>query len=336
MNRGILLVNLGTPDSTAVSDVRRYLGEFLMDRRVVDVPWLIRRLIVSAFILPARPRRSAHAYAQIWDAAGPGTGSPLLHYSQQLTGALQRELDLPCALAMRYGSPTISAALDELNSAGVEQILLVALYPHYAESTVGTTVAAVREALDDSSRLEVLPPFYRNPDYIDAQAQLIQQNLPEHWDHLLLSYHGLPESHLTKADPTNTHCLKRADCCQVPSAAHATCYRHQVLETSRLLMEKLDITEDRCSVSFQSRLGRLPWLTPYTDQTLTELPGRGVKHLAVACPAFVADNLETLEEIGISGRSTFLDAGGESFTLIPCLNTEPDWIETLAGLCRRG
>jgi ferrochelatase len=335
LKRGILLVNLGTPDSTAVSDVRRYLGEFLMDRHVVDVPWLLRKLIVSGFILPTRPKQSAHAYRQIWDAAGPGTGSPLLHYSRQLTEALAAELESPVELAMRYGSPSIDDAVNALHAAGVDQLLLIALYPQYAASTVGTTIEAVTAAAGDRLKVDVLAPFYDHPAYVDAQAELIARHLPADYDHLLLSYHGLPERHLTQADPTGSHCLKHDDCCQTASEAHATCYRHQVFATSSLLAERLGINPDRYSVTFQSRLGRLPWLTPYTDLTLAELPERGVRRLAVACPAFVADNLETLEEIGISGQQTFLDAGGEAFTLIPCLNSDPAWVRTLASLCQQ-
>ena len=165
------------------------------------------------------------------------------------------------------------------------------------------------------------------------QARSVEEHLPPDWDHLLLSYHGLPERHITQADPTGAHCLKREACCAIQSPAHATCYRHQALRASELLMRRLDIDVSRYSVSFQSRLGRLPWLTPYTDQMLAELPRRGVRKLAVACPAFVADNLETLEEIGISGRATFLEHGGESFTLVPCLNDNPRWVATLARWC---
>jgi len=332
LKRGILLVNLGTPDSTAVRDVRRYLGEFLMDRHVVDVPWLLRKLIVSGFILPTRPKQSAHAYSQIWDAAGPGTGSPLLHYSRQLKEAVSAELESPVELAMRYGSPSIDDAVNALHADGVDQLLLVALYPQYAASTVGTTIEAVTAAAGERMKVVALAPFYDYPAYVEAQADLIARHLPADYDHLLLSYHGLPERHLTQADPTGSHCLKRADCCQTASEAHATCYRHQVFATSALLAERLDIQPDRYSVTFQSRLGRLPWLTPYTDVTLAELPGRGVKNLAVACPAFVADNLETVEEIGISGQETFLEAGGEAFTLIPCLNSDPAWVHALASL----
>ncbi|MDH3641113.1 MAG: ferrochelatase [Gammaproteobacteria bacterium] len=334
MTRGILLVNLGTPKSSQVADVRRYLGEFLMDRHVLDTPWPVRKLIVSGFILPFRPKQSAKAYAKIWDAAGAGTGSPLLHFSRLCLDQLRKRLNLPTELAMRYGTPSIADALAALLDRGVNEILLVPLYPQHADSTVTTSIEAVRAALPDTASLKVIPAFYANPAYLDAQAVIIRNHLPERWDHLLLSYHGLPERHITSADPTGSHCLATAQCCSTPSSAHLTCYRHQVYRTSQSLAERLGIGDDQYSVSFQSRLGRLPWLTPYTDQTLAELPRRGVKRLVVACPAFVADNLETLEEMGLAGRETFMDAGGEAFTLVPCLNDEPTWIEALAGLIR--
>jgi protoporphyrin/coproporphyrin ferrochelatase len=334
MSRGILLVNLGTPASTATGDVRRYLNDFLMDRYVLDVPWPLRRLIVSAFILPFRPRRSAEAYAAIWDHAGPGTGSPLLHYSRNLEVAARAALNMPCELAMRYGEPSLSAALSRLEAQGVDELLLVPLYPQFADSTCTTTIRAVQKLVGGRMTLHVLTPFYARPDYISALARTVQEHLPEAWDHLLLSYHGLPERHITRADPTGRHCLQSADCCHRPSPAHATCYRHQCLRTSERLAEVLQVPRDRYTVSFQSRLGRLPWLTPYTDQTLAALPGHGVRHLVVACPAFVADNLETLEEIGLQGRETFLAAGGDSYTLVPCLNDRADWVAALAGWCR--
>ncbi len=333
MSRGILLVNLGTPESCAVHDVRAYLGEFLMDRHVIDVPWLLRRLIVSGFILPLRPRRSAQAYAKIWDAAGENTGSPLLAYSKALQRSLSETLTVPCELAMRYGQPSIASALSRLNEQAVSELFVIVLYPHHADSTRTTTIEAVTSQAPSSMTVQVLPPFYDRPAYIAAQAAVIERNLPSQWDHLLLSYHGLPERHLTQADPTGGHCLRSDDCCQRQSAAHATCYRHQVLRTSELLTANLGIDDSRYTVSFQSRLGRLPWLTPYTDQTLTELPRQGVKHLAVACPAFLADNLETLEEIGMTGRQNFLAAGGECLTLIPCLNDDPQWTAVLADWC---
>jgi ferrochelatase len=337
MSRGVLLINLGTPSSPAVNDVRHYLREFLTDPYVIDLPVLLRHLIVRGFILPFRPRRSAAAYARIWDAAGPGTGSPLLHYSHRLHEALGEALgEMPCELAMRYGEPDIRGAVENLYQRGVHEVLMIALYPQHADSTRETSIGAVRSYLPDNMQLRVLPPFFADPAYIDVQAALIRRHLPESWDHLLFSYHGLPERHLQKADPTGSHCLQSADCCEVPSAAHATCYRHQVRETSRLLTTALSISEDNWSVSFQSRLGRLPWLTPYTDEVLGKLPGQGVKDLAVACPAFVADNLETLEEIGMAGREKFIQAGGRQLTLIPCLNDDAEWVRVLASWAREG
>jgi ferrochelatase len=338
MSRGILLVNLGTPASCDTGDVRRYLNDFLMDPYVLDTPWPVRRLIVSGFILPFRPKRSAQAYAKIWDAAGPGTGSPLLHYSRELTSAARSSLGMPCELAMRYGEPSLTGAVSRLSNQGVDDLLLVPLYPQYADSTCTTTVEAVRRLVGEHSeqpmRLTVLPPCYDRADYTAALAASVREHLPAEWDHLLLSYHGLPERHLTRADPTGDHCLASPDCCRRPSPAHATCYRHQCLRTSESLAQALGIDEARYTMSFQSRLGRLPWLQPYTDQTPAELPGRGVRRLVVACPAFVADNLETLEEIGIGGRETFLAAGGESFTLVPCLNDRADWVAALTHWCR--
>lgn len=333
MSRGILLVNLGTPASTQTADVRAYLAEFLMDPHVIDLPWPLRALLVYGAILPTRPKRSAAAYRAIWDAAGHGTGSPLTHYSRTLSTALEARTGLPCALAMRYGQPAIAPTLDALAAAGVTKLLLVTLYPQHAASTRTTTIEAVRTALPSGMTLDVLPPFYDRPDYIRAQAESIASHLPERWDHLLLSYHGLPERHLTRADPTGKHCLSSADCCERPSPAHATCYRHQVRRTSTLLIEALGVDPARVTTSYQSRLGRAQWLTPYTDATLAHLAEQGVRHLAVACPAFVADNLETLEEIGMAGRDTFLEAGGESFTLLPCLNDDAAWVAVLGNWC---
>ncbi|MEM8768514.1 MAG: ferrochelatase [Pseudomonadota bacterium] len=337
MTQGVLLVNLGTPASTDVAAVRRYLGEFLTDPHVINLPTPLRQILVRGVILPFRPKRSAEAYEKIWDAAGPGTGSPLLHYSKALRDALAEQLaPMPVALGMRYGEPSLGRALEELKSAGTTNVKLIALYPQHADSTRATTIEAVEAKLPQGMTLSAQAPFYGDADYLAAQAAVIQRNLPEQWDHLLLSYHGLPEAHLTKADPTGKHCLSTPDCCEVASAAHGTCYRHQARVTSKRVAEHLGLGEDQWSIAFQSRLGRLPWLSPYTDEVLADLPGRGVRKLVVACPAFVADNLETLEEIGMAGRETFLEAGGEAFTLIPCLNADPAWIQVLADWCRRG
>ena len=328
MSTGILLINLGSPASPRVPDVRSYLNEFLMDRHVIDLPWPLRRLLVSAVILPFRPRRSAHAYASIWTPQG----SPLLLNGAALAQQLSRQLDLPVISAMRYGTPSIQDGLQQLQDAGAQRVIAVPLYPQFADSTVTTSVERLRQLADPKLQIEVLPPFYGDPGYLKSLAALTRRHLPEQFDLLLMSYHGLPERHLTQADPTGSHCLQRPDCCDQPSPAHATCYRHQAYAASHALARELGLGPDQYAVSFQSRLGRLPWLQPYTDAELRELPDRGIKHLAVVCPAFVADNLETLEEIDIQGRSTFLEAGGESFHFIPCLNSEPEWVEALAAM----
>lgn len=326
---GYLLINLGTPDSPEVKDVRNYLGEFLMDPHVLDVPWALRALIVNAFILPFRPKDSAEAYSKIWTIEG----SPLLVKSQALADKLHERLGAPVALSMRYGKPAIADGLQVLHDSGVTQVCIVPLYPHYADSTITTSVNAAMEQMPDNMQADVITPFYQAPEHTKAWGENIRKHLPKQWDHLLLSYHGLPERHLTKADPTDQHCLKQQDCCSVNSVAHKTCYRHQVMVTSQEIARYLDIEEDRHSVSFQSRLGRIPWLTPYTDHVLEQMPSQGIKHVAVACPAFVVDNLETLEEMGMQGEETFLQAGGESFTLIPCINDDDLWVEGLTSLC---
>jgi len=315
---GFLLINLGTPKSPSVKDVRQYLGEFLMDRHVLDVPWFLRKIIVSGFILPFRPKSSAEAYGKIWT----DEGSPLLVKSQTLADSLEATLGEPVALSMRYGSPSIHDGIHALQARGVDNVCIIPLYPQHADSTEGMSSF-------------VMPPFYKEPQHVKAWGEVIREHLPEKWDHLLFSYHGLPERHLETADPTKKHCLNCDDCCNVPSPAHDTCYRHQVYETSKEIIKYLGLRDDQYGVSFQSRLGRLPWLTPYTDKVLEELPSKGIKNVALVCPAFVVDNLETLEEMGMQGHETFMEAGGETFTLIPCINDSPVWVEGLADLCRQ-
>ncbi|MDP6374269.1 MAG: ferrochelatase [Pseudomonadales bacterium] len=329
MPLGILLVNLGSPASPDVADVRSYLDEFLMDEYVISLPRPLRRLLVSAFILPFRPKRTAAAYAAIWTPEG----SPLIQHTRHLRDAVAGRIDTPLAIAMRYGEPSIDAAVSQLIEAGADEILLIPLYPQYADSTVTTIVETVEAQLPDHVRMRVQPPFFDDEGYLSCQTDLIAGHLPQHWDHLLLSYHGLPEAHLRKADPTHRHCLATEDCCQTSSAAHATCYRHQAFSASEEIANRLGIPAEKWSVSFQSRAGREPWLKPYTEELLQSLPGEGVRNLVIACPAFVADNLETLEEIGMRGRDTFLAAGGTSFTLVPCLNDTPQWAGAIAHWC---
>jgi ferrochelatase len=334
--RGILLVNLGSPDSPSVADVRRYLGEFLMDGRVLDVPYLFRRLIVSLAIQPFRSARSAEAYQSIWW----DEGSPLIVISRRVQRLLQEKIEMPVALGMSYGSPSIEQALRDLLAGNarppVDEVFLVPLYPHYAMSTYETVQVATLAALskiNDTVPLTILPPFYNDPLYIRALVASARDHLEAGYDHLLFSYHGLPERHLRKTDPTGSHCLRRDDCCTTPSPVHRTCYRAQVLATTKAFVQATGIPQEKYSVAFQSRLGRDKWLGPATNDVLSDLGRKGVKRLLVICPAFVSDCLETLEEIGIRGKETFCTAGGETLELIPCLNEHPLWIDALKQWC---
>ncbi len=331
---GVLLVNTGSPDSPAIPDVRRYLDEFLMDERVLDYPLLLRKVIVRGLILPRRPATSAASYRSIWW----DEGSPQVVISRRVQKLLKEELGLPVELAMRYRLPTLAEGVNKLVGQGVDHILLAPMFPHYAMSTVESIVAATREAVDglrSPPNLTILPPFYNHPAYIEALVASASVNLGMGYDHLLFSYHGLPERHLRKTDPTGSHCLASPDCCETPSPAHALCYRHQVLFTTRRFVQAAGIAGAAYSVAFQSRLGRDRWLQPNTADVITKLATLGVRRLLVICPAFVADCLETLEEIGVGGHERFLAAGGEEYRLVPCLNDNPTWIQTLAMLCRQ-
>lgn len=328
MKRGVLLVNLGSPDSPQTGDVRRYLREFLMDGRVLDAPFPIRFGVVHFAILPFRPKQSGEAYEKIWTEHG----SPLIVTSRNVRALLQGRVDPPVELAMRYQNPSVPSAIEKLNAAGVTQLLLIPLFPHYAMSSYETAVARVQEVaakIAPQMRIDVQPPYFADADYIEALVANTAHHLTGEWDHLLFSFHGIPERHLRKSDRTGCHCLTTPDCCDRPSPAHATCYRHQCFETVKAFVARAGIPADKFSVSFQSRLGRDPWLKPYTDLVIPELAQRGIRKLLVMCPAFVADCLETLEEIGMRGAESFREAGGEELALVPCLNEHPRWIDTL-------
>lgn len=334
MSKGILLVNLGSPDSTAVADVRKYLGEFLMDGRVLDAPWPIRFCIVHFAILPSRPKESAHAYEKIWTPEG----SPLIVSSRHVQKKLQALLEVPVELAMRYQSPSIESALRQLNNARVDDLLLIPLFPHYAMSSYETAVVRVREVaarIAPRMKITVQPPYFDAPDYIAALVACAENALQGGYDHLLFSFHGIPERHLKKSDPTRCHCLVKENCCEIPSPAQATCYRAQCFKTVAAFVARAGVPKNKYSVSFQSRLGKDPWLKPYTDFELAEFPRRGVKKILVICPAFVSDCLETIEEIGMRGKETFLEAGGKEFAQIPCLNEHPLWICALENMARK-
>jgi ferrochelatase len=333
MSKGILLVNLGSPDSPSVPDVRRYLREFLMDGRVLDVNWLTRFCIVHFAILPSRPKQSAEAYEKIWTPAG----SPLVVTSHNVQKTLQGKIDAPIELAMRYQSPSILSAIRKLAAQGVADLLLIPLFPHYAMSSFETAVVRVKEVAAREApamRIEVQPPYFDHPAYIKALVATAQPYLADGFDHLLFSFHGVPERQIHKSDPTGCHCLSNPDCCNGDSPAHPTCYRAQCYKTTAAFVKEAGLKPGQFSVAFQTRLGRHPWLKPYTDFELPELARAGKKKMLVICPSFVADCLETIEEIGIRGHDTFIEAGGKDLKLIPCLNEHPLWIVALEGMVK--
>jgi len=329
--KGVLLVNLGSPDSTETKDVRKFLREFLMDGRVLDTPWLIRFFVVHCLILPFRPKASAEAYRQIWTSEG----SPLVVISHKVAEELRSCIDLPVQLAMRYQNPSIERGVEALVTDGVDDILMIPLFPHYAMSSYESAVERVKDIVNEKEqglKLAVQPPYYDRPDYINAMVESAQPSLDEGFDHLVISFHGIPERHLHKSDPTCSHCLKVIDCCAEEHPAHATCYRAQCFKTAAAFVQKANIPEGKYTITFQSRLGRDPWLKPYTDLEIERLGREGVQHLKVICPAFVSDCLETLEEIDIRGRESFKESGGGDCRLVPCLNTHPAWIKTLKNM----
>ena len=327
--KGALLVNLGSPNSTSVKDVKNYLDEFLMDKRVIDTPYLVRAFIVKGIILNTRPKKSAEAYKKIWWPEG----SPLIVLSERLHKKVQENSDIPVELAMRYGKPSIKSGIQKLAEQGVTEILLIPLYPQFAMATTETIVVLANKIIKKhfpSIKITDVPAFYNKTDYIEVLGNSIQKHLEEKKpEHLLFSYHGVPERHIKKSDITKSHCKIDGSCCNTPSEAHEFCYRHQCYETTKQVAEKLNLKEGSYSTSFQSRLGRDPWLQPYTDQTIDNFAKKGIKNLAVVTPAFVSDCLETLEEIGMEAKHSFEENGGEHFSTIPCLNDNDDWANTL-------
>lgn len=329
--KGILIINLGSPKSTNVKDVKKYLDEFLMDEYVLDMSWIGRALLVKGIILKTRPKKSAEAYKSVWTPEG----SPLIIYSKKIQKKLQQLTDLPVGLAMRYAQPSIENGIQELVNKGVTEITLLPLYPQYAMSTTETVIEkaeSIRKRKHPNLNINYVKPFYNREQYINSLAESIKKGLPEKYDKLLFSYHGVPERHIYRTDYTHTCNLEN---CRTEKNQHFNefCYLNHCYETTRLVQEKLSLPDDKVQISFQSRLLKDPWLKPYTDHTLEEFPKQGVKNIAVVCPAFVSDCLETLEEISMEGREDFIHAGGENFTYIPCLNDNDDWIETIKFLC---
>lgn len=329
--KGILLVNLGSPKSTKVEDVKEYLDEFLMDEKVIDYRWFFRTLLVRGIILNTRPKKSAAAYETVWT----DEGSPLIVITEKIQKKLQRLVDVPVEIGMRYAEPSIETGIRKLTEQGVTEVVLFPLYPQYAMSTTETVIEKaedVRKKHFPDLKINYVQAFYNREIYIDCLAESIREKLPENFDALQFSYHGVPERHIYKTDPTNTCNLN--DCCARESnPSHQFCYRHQCYSVTEQVIKKLDLPKEKVIVTFQSRLGNDKWIEPYTDTTLENLGQRNIKNLAIVCPAFVSDCLETLEEISVEGKEQFLHGGGENFHYIPCLNDEDRWIEVVKTLC---
>ena len=324
------MINLGSPDSTSIKDVRKYLDEFLMDERVIGKSYWFRWFLVKVIILNTRPRKSAKAYKKIWWKEG----SPLIVLSKRLFDKVTKLVNFPVALAMRYGSISIFKGLKELDDKGVKNITVLPLYPHYAMSSYETVVEKVKDEVKTNFphlKIKTVEPFYNDKKYIDLLCKKIKSTISKiEYDHILFSYHGIPISHLKISDPTNSHCYKVKDCCSNHSDAHKFCYKHQVLETTELVIKKLKIDKNKYSNAFQSRLPNEAWLKPYTDDELVRLAKEGKKKLVIVTPAFVTDCLETLEEIAMEGKEEFLEAGGESYHYVPCLNDDDDWAKLIS------
>ncbi|MCC5791722.1 MAG: ferrochelatase [Legionellaceae bacterium] len=326
MKKGLLLLNLGTPDSPEVPAVRRYLAEFLSDYRVIDLPAPLRYLLLYAFILPFRPRQSAHAYQAIWRPEG----SPLLLYSQSLSEKVQSQLgsQWQVALGMRYGTPSIASAVAALQDCA--SITVLPLFPQYSSAATGSAIEKTLHTIQQQRilpNLQIIRDFCTAPAFIEAQAALLRPLIAHH-EHLLFSFHGIPERHLTK-EGCQPVCPQA---CPALTLANQACYRAQCYATARALAKALALTETQYSVAFQSRLGKTPWIQPYTDAYLPELAQGGIKNILVSCPSFVADCLETLEEIGMRAKAQWQSLGGEKLTLAPCVNDSALWVEGLVKL----
>lgn len=328
MKHGLLLINLGTPNSTSFSDVRSYLRVFLTDKRVIDLPVLLRYLLVYFFILPFRTKYSANAYQTIWTKHG----SPLLYHSQNLKNQVQKALgnEYQVALGMRYGMPSISAALESLK--GCDRITILPLYPQYSSAATGSSIEEAMHIISSWSiipSIHIIQNFFQHSAYIKAQATLIKNHLPEA-EFVLFSYHGIPERQITKT----TCSIVCQEECPVPHNEHYNCYKAQCHQTSRLIAKELQLTDIRYRTVFQSRLGKTPWIKPYTDEALIELATRGIKKIVIVCPSFVADCLETLEEIGVRAQKQWAILGGELLSVVPCLNTHPLWLEAITQIIK--
>ena len=340
--KALLLLNLGTPQAPFKKEVKSYLAEFLMDPLVIDIPWLARFLLIYGIILNTRPGKSSAAYRKIWSET---RGSPLLYHSQDLREKVQALLypQYHVELAMRYGEPSVRSALQKIKELKCDEIIVLPLYPQYSLAASASSIEKCREEaakLGISHLLRERASFYADEGFISSFVERVRETQtraggPSGWDHILFSYHGIPERHVKKTDPSGgQHCLASPGCCDTISDKNARCYRAQCYATTRSLAQALRLQPQRHSVSFQSRLGRTPWIQPFTDLVLEELARKGVRRLIVACPAFVADCLETLEEIEIRAREDFKKFGGEELWLVHSLNSSDTWAQAVVELAR--
>jgi protoporphyrin/coproporphyrin ferrochelatase len=327
---GVLLVNLGTPDSFKTKDVRRYLREFLMDPRVIDIPPLPRWFLVNMIIAPFRAPKSAKVYQEVWEERG----SPLKFYGEDVKKMLQEELgnNYKVAFGMRYQNPSVKSALDELKSEQVKKIIVIPLFPQYASATTGSVIEKVIDLIKDWQvipSIEFISNFVEEEKFIKTFAEIANRYTSKtEYDHFVFSYHGIPERQIKKASVDN-YCKLNEKCCSVYHKKNQYCYRAQCFETSRRLAQELNIPEEKYTVSFQSRLGKDPWIQPYTEEVIKVLPTKGLKSVLAFSPAFVADCLETTIEVGEEFKEVFIEAGGEKWNLVESLNAHPMWVECL-------
>jgi ferrochelatase len=323
----VLLINVGTPDSPRVKDVRRYLTQFLNDPRVIDLPWLPRKILVNAIIVPFRAPKSSKLYKMLWTE----NGSPLMYFGNELQRLLQEQLGINFRvfLGMRYGNPALKCVLEGIRNEGFQKLVVIPLFPQYASSTTGTAIRAVLEIIE---KWNVIPDvrfvsqFYRNPEFIEAFATRIKSYRPETYDHIVFSYHGLPIRHIDRIHPEISHAA--CECTRVFPAHGEFCYKATCYETTRMIAQRLSISNDQFTVSFQSRLTN-NWLEPFTDRVITDKAKAGAHKILIAAPAFVADCLETTVELGIEYKKLFIEAGGTQLNYVESLNDMPEWVQAL-------
>tara|TARA_B100000925_G_C21964340_1_gene454833 strand:- start:210 stop:1229 length:1020 start_codon:yes stop_codon:yes gene_type:complete len=328
---GVLLINLGSPKELTKKSVRQYLKVFLSDDNVLDIPKLLQQLILRLFILPFRPKNTLEAYEKIWTS----NGSPLIISTESIAKKLSKKTGWDVDFAMRYEEPSIEKALINMRNKGISKIYVISLYPHNAMATTITTeleTRSVAQKVSNDFELIFTKPFYDNEIYINAMSNSIKPYIEKgEFDKIIFSYHGIPKRQAKKTDETGDHCFSTGQCCEIPGDGSKDCYRSHTRIASTLTAEKLGLSEDQWEIAYQSRIGP-GWLTPFTDKRLAELPKEGKDNIAILCPSFISDCLETLEEIDIRGRETFFTAGGRNMTYIPCLNDSADTIDLLENL----